>query len=88
MILITLVVGRRAGDPIWRTVAGTTAGIWAVTAVVSIYAPVMVTGTDPTRIPIGALVAPVAATLATAFLCIFAAAAPASSGPPGLNGHR
>jgi len=88
MILMTLVVGRRAGEQTWRSVAGTTTGIWAVTALVSVFAPVMVTGSDPARIPIAALVAPVAGTLATAFLCIFAAAAPASTGPPAMNGHR
>jgi hypothetical protein len=88
MILVTLVVGRRAGEQTWRSVAGTTTGIWAVTALVSVFAPVMVTGSDPARIPVGALVAPVAGTLATAFLCILAAATPAASGPPDLNGHR
>jgi hypothetical protein len=37
------------------------AAIWAVTTGASIFGPVMVTGTDPTRIPVCALVAPMVA---------------------------
>jgi hypothetical protein len=48
-------------------------GIWLAVAVASIFAPVMVTGTDPTRIPITALLSPVAGLTATAFLSVFVA---------------
>ena len=49
------------------------AAIWLAITVASIYGPVMVTGTDPTRIPLTALIAPVAAAVATAFVCLYAA---------------
>ncbi len=41
------------------------AAVWVAAAVVSIAAPSMVTGSDPTRPPIASLVAPVAATVLT-----------------------
>ena len=50
-------------------VAYAVAAIWAAAAVVSIASPSMVTGSDPTRLPIAALVAPVTATVLTAGLC-------------------
>jgi hypothetical protein len=40
--------------------------------VVSLIGPVFVTGTDPTRIPIAALIAPIAGFLLTRFLAEFA----------------
>jgi hypothetical protein len=43
-----------------------TLGIWAVATILAITLPVMVTGTDPTRIPFAALFAPVAAAMLTA----------------------
>jgi hypothetical protein len=49
------------------------AAIWLAIALASIYGPVLVTGTDPTRVPLTALVAPVAGTEATAFVCLYAA---------------
>jgi hypothetical protein len=39
--------------------------VWALAALMAIFGPVVETGTDPTRLPIAALVAPVAATVAT-----------------------
>ncbi len=39
----------------------------------SIFAPTMVTGTDPTTILVAAFAAPVAGVLATAFLAVFVA---------------
>ncbi|HYN65942.1 MAG TPA: hypothetical protein VES93_03575 [Ornithinibacter sp.] len=44
--------------------------IWAVVALAGIFAPVLVTGTDPTRIPLAALVAPVAGLVATGFVAL------------------
>jgi hypothetical protein len=43
-----------------------TVGIWAVATILGITLPVMVTGTDPTRIPFAAIFAPVAAAMLTA----------------------
>ena len=48
----------------------TVAVLWLGVAVTSIFAPEMVTGTDPTQIPIAALVAPILGSLATAFLAL------------------
>lgn len=42
------------------------AGVWLVAALVGVFGPVMVTGTDPTRVPLSALIAPVVATVVTA----------------------
>lgn len=44
--------------------------LWLGVALTSIFAPEMVTGSDPTRIPIAALVAPILGCLATAFLAL------------------
>jgi hypothetical protein len=42
--------------------------LWVVTAAVCVFAPAMVTGTDPTRIPLGVLVAPPVAAAVTGLL--------------------
>jgi hypothetical protein len=42
------------------------AGVWLVAALVSVFGPVMVTGTDPTRLPLCALITPIVATVVTA----------------------
>ena len=47
--------------------------IWVVVALAGIFAPEMVTGTDPTRIPIAAIVAPVAGMVATGFAALHVA---------------
>jgi hypothetical protein len=46
--------------------------IWAVVALAGIFTPVLVTGSDPTRIPLAALVAPVAGMVATGFVALHA----------------
>ena len=46
--------------------------LWAAVAVISIAAPEMVTGTDPTRVPIAAILAPVIGCLGTGFLSLHA----------------
>src|SRR5215211_7702346 len=57
--------GNASRRPIWVGLAAATLVVWLVAAILSITLPVFVTGTDPTRIPIGALVAPVAAAVLT-----------------------
>lgn len=52
-------------------VAGAVGAIWVVAAVVSIATPSVVTGSDPTQLPIACLVAPVAAAVLTAGTCGF-----------------
>jgi hypothetical protein len=48
-------------------------GIWAAVALVSIFAPTIVTGSDGTIVPVAGLFAPVAGTVATGFACLAAA---------------
>jgi hypothetical protein len=44
--------------------------IWAAVAIASIFGPELVTGADPTRLPIAAMVAPVIGMVTTGFLAI------------------
>lgn len=47
--------------------------VWTASAVVAILAPVLVTGSDPTRLPLAVLVAPPAAAVATGVLSLLQA---------------
>jgi hypothetical protein len=58
--------GRAGWQPIWIGLSVVTLGIWAVATILGITLPVMVTGTDPTRIPFAAIFAPIAAAMLTA----------------------
>jgi hypothetical protein len=44
--------------------------IWALMALVAIFAPVMATGTDPTSIPLAAMIAPPVAAVVTGMLSL------------------
>lgn len=59
----------------WIGAASAVVVIWAAVALLSIYAPVLVTGTDPTRVPLVALISPIAGVIATGYVCIFTALA-------------
>lgn len=61
--------GPGRSDP---TLAVTVAVVWFAVAGTSIFAPSLVTGTDPTSIPIAALVAPVVGAIITGFLSLAA----------------
>jgi hypothetical protein len=50
----------------------TTVAIWMTATVLSIVLPVVETGSDPTRLPVGAMVAPMAAALLSALAGITA----------------
>ena len=50
---------------VWTVVA-----IWVSVLVAGIATPIMVTGSDPTRIPLGAILAPVGAALATGLVAL------------------
>ena len=69
-------MGKLRGDavrqPIWIGLAAATAAVWLVATVLSIALPVYETGSDPTRLPVGAMVAPVAAALLTTLAGILA----------------
>jgi hypothetical protein len=62
-----VMAGRRGGS---RVLVLGTAALWLGVAVVSITGPVLVTGTDPTRIPLAALLAPPFGAIATGFLSV------------------
>jgi len=75
MILLAAVVG---GAPVaegvrWYVFGTVVAAIWIAVALTSVLAPAMVTGTDPTTVPLAALVAPIFAVLGTAFASIYVA---------------
>ena len=53
---------------------GATSVIWGAVLLVSLAAPVMETGTDPTTIPIAAILAPVVGAVATGFVAVHEAA--------------
>jgi hypothetical protein len=55
---------------VWTVYAAAVALIWIAAAAVSIAAPPMVTGTDPTSIPLAGIVAPVVALVATAYATV------------------
>jgi hypothetical protein len=58
--------GSARGQPIWVGLSVVTLGIWGLATILAITLPVMVTGSDPTRIPFAAIFAPVAAAMLTA----------------------
>jgi hypothetical protein len=57
----------------WRMYGASVAGIWLAAMFVSIFGPRTVTGSDPTRLPLAAIISPVIATFATAFASVAAA---------------
>jgi hypothetical protein len=64
--------GRAERQPIWVGYAVAVLGIWLVATVVAIAAPVVETGSDPTRIPVAALVTPLASAILTGIAGIMA----------------
>jgi len=63
-----VLLASRAGGSVTLTAA--TSAIWVAVLVVSLAAPMMVTGTDPTRIPLAAILAPVVGAVATGFVAV------------------
>ena len=71
-VVLTALQGMRSGAPSqtpWIVLALVSAGIWVAVYLVSVLAPVFVTGTDPTRIPLPALVVPIVGVFLTWFVC-------------------
>jgi hypothetical protein len=56
--------------PIWIGLSAVTLVLWTAATILAVTLPVVETGTDPTRIPFGAMFAPVAATMLTALVGI------------------
>lgn len=77
MVLLAAGVSRHEGTEPgpWAVFAAVTAIAWIGAALGSIFVSPMVTGTDPTTIPLAALIAPVFAVLVTAYACIYVAGA-------------
>jgi hypothetical protein len=65
---------RHGHRPSWLGAAFAVAVIWAAVAIVSVAGPSLVTGSDPTTVPLAALLSPLAGVIATAYVAIFAAA--------------
>jgi hypothetical protein len=67
--LFVAAMGRLRGSevrrPIWIGLTVATAVVWLVAVVLSTALPVVETGSDPTRLPVGAMVSPVAAMVLT-----------------------
>ena len=61
-------------DQLRGQLVGFVAAVWTVAALVAVFGPQLVTGSDPTRLPIAALLAPVAATVLTMGACETASA--------------
>jgi hypothetical protein len=74
--LVLMAFGRRspgASRSLWQGFALAIGSIWFVIAVASIFAPSIVSGTDPTTVPIAVLASPIAGLIATAFVSVFVA---------------
>jgi hypothetical protein len=55
---------------VWAVYTGAVTIAWVAAAVIAIAAPPLVTGSDPTTLPIAGLIAPVAAMAATAYATV------------------
>jgi hypothetical protein len=64
--------GSATWRPTWIGLSVTTLAGWTVATILGITAPVFVTGSDPTRIPVAAFFAPVVAAMLTAFAGVIA----------------
>lgn len=52
-----------------RVLVGGVIVVWAAAVIMAIWGPVLVTGTDPTRLPVSALIAPIVAMILTTTAC-------------------
>lgn len=79
MILLAAGVSRRTESMpgAWVVFAVAAVLAWGAVLLTSVFAPSMVTGTDPTTIPVAAIVGPLFGALVTAYASIFVAGGPA-----------
>jgi hypothetical protein len=74
ILLLALLTGESdIEESAWRNLVLAVGGVWLLFAALSIFGPVMVTGSDPTRLPIISLIAPPAATAGTLAACLLLA---------------
>ena len=59
------IVRRPASRNIWMGIAIVTVIIWLAVTLVSVFVPVLVTGSDPTRLPLAAILAPIGGAIVT-----------------------
>jgi hypothetical protein len=74
--------GSASRRPIWIGLAVATLTVWLVATILSLALPVVETGSDPTRVPIAAMVIPVAAAVLTILAGVIAGV---FSRPPGAG---
>lgn len=71
-LLATLFVARKArvtvSDTAWMAAGLGVAAVWVAVTIVVLFGPVMVTGTDPTSLPLAALLAPIVGMVLTWFV--------------------
>ena len=79
MVLLAAAVGRKAAAGPWVVHASLNTVAWCGAALTAVFASPMVTGTDPTTIPVAALIAPIFAMLVTAYSSIYVAGAGSES---------
>jgi hypothetical protein len=72
-LLLAAAFSRPEGSGAWWVVAIVTAAVWVAVGIASVYAPSLVTGSDPTTIPVAGLLAPIVGVLVTGYLSVFAA---------------
>ncbi len=72
LVMLAFIPDRPADAALWRGLVAAIAAVWLVGSALAILGPVLVTGSDPTRIPLAALIAPPVANIATACACILA----------------
>jgi hypothetical protein len=73
LVLLAFSRARAASRSLWVGFTVAIATVWLIVALASVFAPSMVTGADPTTIPIAAFASPIGGVVATAFVCVFAA---------------
>ncbi|HEY6607750.1 MAG TPA: hypothetical protein VI277_01000 [Candidatus Limnocylindria bacterium] len=76
--------GSASRRSLWAGLAITVMVVWVIATIVSVVSPVMVTGSDPTELPLVALGAPIGAALVTTLASVVAGVfsqAPGESGP-------
>ena len=67
---------RGSSPSLWLGFLIAIGSIWAAVALVSIFSPALVTGSDPTTVPIAVFIAPIGGVIATAFASVFVAGTP------------
>ena len=83
IVLVTMsrLRGRPEASSSWQALTAAVFAIWVLSTVGSLALPVLETGTDPTKLPVWALLSPVGATVLTGLACVVAAMFASSPSP-------